>query len=499
MKKSLRYLLFLLLPLFQFILLFQCVTQQDIEEPEVFTYINENIGIGIILPEEWNLYTNREEAPEFLKEYFREDKNPDESPLFIGLQNDQKAFVRCLIEKTDLNILDYFNRLYDYHADREIQVFRAVISEDKTTIVWNFQATKKLNLIFWETMAKQNDYVIRIGFWTFSPLKEKYQSLFQKLTEETSFKITEKGKVKWVKIWEELEDKLIQENIDFVKIASPEIEESSLASLESTPIFYQIKGKESTVSILGTIHMGFPGLYPLPEIIEQAFCEADYVVVEVNILSDETGARVLEMINRALLPNNQTIDMILSESLLNQLKSKLEEFGLPYEKLKQYQPWYIASILTTFQIMSLGYSQEYGVEQYYLNRIQEGQEILELESFDSQIEMLMKLDGEIFLDYTLLSLDSTDAGMKEILTAWQTGNEDNLERIIFDSTFNLSDDTGEFYRMFYYERNEVFARKILDFVRAKGNYFVLFGVGHLVGEGGVIQLLKGMGVNVVRY
>jgi uncharacterized protein YbaP (TraB family) len=47
-----------------------------------------------------------------------------------------------------------------------------------------------------------------------------------------------------------------------------------------------------------------------------------------------------------------------------------------------------------------------------------------------------------------------------------------------------------------YERNRKMASKIKDFLRTGETYFVIVGAGHLVGDRGIIEILKGKGCHV---
>jgi uncharacterized protein YbaP (TraB family) len=44
-----------------------------------------------------------------------------------------------------------------------------------------------------------------------------------------------------------------------------------------------------------------------------------------------------------------------------------------------------------------------------------------------------------------------------------------------------------------YQRNENMVAKIEDYLKGKETYFVVVGAGHLVGNKGIIELLKGKG------
>ncbi len=48
----------------------------------------------------------------------------------------------------------------------------------------------------------------------------------------------------------------------------------------------------------------------------------------------------------------------------------------------------------------------------------------------------------------------------------------------------------------FYRRNAAMAAKIEEYLKEKGRFFVVVGAGHLVGEKGIVELLKGKGFSV---
>ena len=52
------------------------------------------------------------------------------------------------------------------------------------------------------------------------------------------------------------------------------------------------------------------------------------------------------------------------------------------------------------------------------------------------------------------------------------------------------------YEKLIYERNRTMAQKIEEFLKTKETYFVIVGAGHLVGEKGIVGILKKRGYRV---
>ena len=46
------------------------------------------------------------------------------------------------------------------------------------------------------------------------------------------------------------------------------------------------------------------------------------------------------------------------------------------------------------------------------------------------------------------------------------------------------------YAKLFTDRNKAMTKKIVGFLKTEGTYFVIVGAGHLVGEDGIVELLK---------
>jgi uncharacterized protein YbaP (TraB family) len=76
--------------------------------------------------------------------------------------------------------------------------------------------------------------------------------------------------------------------------------------------------------------------------------------------------------------------------------------------------------------------------------------------------------------------------------AWTSGDTKAMESIL---TRSVSEDRRLSFILekLVYERNRKMASKIEDFLRTRETYFVIVGAGHLVGDRGIIEILKAKG------
>ncbi len=81
------------------------------------SYSNRDVGVELNLPEEWTIFTEHRGVPAMWEDLLPPDKGPNDSPLFIGMHTNARAFVRCLVERVDMDIEDYFALLHAANED----------------------------------------------------------------------------------------------------------------------------------------------------------------------------------------------------------------------------------------------------------------------------------------------------------------------------------------------------------------------------------------------
>jgi uncharacterized protein YbaP (TraB family) len=151
--------------------------------------------------------------------------------------------------------------------------------------------------------------------------------------------------------------------------------------------------------------------------------------------------------------------------------------------------------LVSLESMKLGLDPNLGIDKYFLTKADGKKKIFELESLDYQIGLLSALsdkDQESFLIYTLKDLKLMGEELSKLIQAWISGDAKGMESLL---TKSISEDAGlsSIFDKLVYERNKTMALKIEDFLRTKETYFVIIGAGHLVGDQGIIEILKGKG------
>ena len=260
---------------------------------------------------------------------------------------------------------------------------------------------------------------------------------------------------------------------------------------------WKAQSGSATVYLLGSIHVFKKELYPLPTKIEGAFQSSDTLVVEADIDEMNLDA-MLTMLENSVYTENQTLEDHLSKDTLARVGAKLGESGIPIQLFQRSKPWILAMIITALEVQKSGFDPQYGIDMHFLGEARDKKRILELESIDYQIKLLNSFtdaEQEAFLISALNDADMMKEEMDMFMHAWNTGDVRALGSIV---TRGVGEDPKMFpvYEKLLYGRNKSMASRIEAFLETGGKYFVVVGAGHLVGEKGIVQILKGRGYSV---
>lgn len=273
---------------------------------------------------------------------------------------------------------------------------------------------------------------------------------------------------------------------------------SQLAVAASEPAFWRATTGKGTVYLLGSMHFGHEQFYPLPNLINEAYQQSDVLVVEVDVSRVGPGAAQRALAQFARLPLGQTLSMRLSSDVYSGLGDRLAVLGIPIATLEQSQPWFAAVQLIEAQIRQTPLSQRLGVDLHFLSRGQKPVE--QLESLEQQLALFGGLsfrEQERFLTQTLRDMDGSHKYLQSTAEAWQRGDVKALEAALIDP-FENNAETKELFEKIFTERNDAMAAAVSHYLKYNRDVFFVVGVGHMLGEHGIIAQLLKRGVHVTR-
>lgn len=278
------------------------------------------------------------------------------------------------------------------------------------------------------------------------------------------------------------------------------------------PAIWKVTTKDSdtVLYLFGSIHVADETAFPLNDTIMTAFDESDYLAVEADLLAfRDDMPRQIELSKKMMYLDGGSITDDIDEELVDQALDIIDawetEAELPPEILKLMRPASWTSTLSQIAYEKAGLSEEYGIDTYFLEQAaEEGKEVLEVESFEMQLDMLYGFPADIqeYLFEDALDIDGAADGTKKLFESWKTGS---LEKFFTEEDASMEEPSEDMIRM-----NEEYNQKLLvdrnigmadaaeSYMEEGKNVFFVVGALHMIYDDGIVKLLKDRGYKVSR-
>lgn len=266
------------------------------------------------------------------------------------------------------------------------------------------------------------------------------------------------------------------------------------------PALWRVQDADSDLYLFGTFHLLPAGVEWGSATYDEAMKRASTTITEADTTSPEALAEVERaVIELGLNPPGVTLTETLGPERAAQLRALTEEVGAQMAALEPMRPWLAMITVAHIAYMQAGFDGSLGVEATLLEQAAaEGDALSYLETAREQVEMLASLgDEEMFADFdtTMEQFANFEAFSSEFVEAWRTGDLEALERIALDT---LRDSSRNLYEVLIVNRNASWTRQIEELLAGEGTYFIAVGVGHLVGDESVVDMLRRNGFEVTR-
>ncbi len=257
------------------------------------------------------------------------------------------------------------------------------------------------------------------------------------------------------------------------------------------PAFYRISKGSEQHWLLGSIHAGKPSLYPLPDPVERAWQQSRALVMEVD-MTHISQAQWQEMGAITRLVDGKTLKDHLPIDLYRRTLIAAGQNGLTESMLAPLRPWFAAITLTQAALERTGYRGEFGVDQHFARRANDGgKPIVGLETLLEQLGYLASVGDNqtLMLESTLDELPELKTGFDGVMKAWQEGDQATLINLLKEEMAPPKLQAW-LEQTLLAERNRNWVKKWPDLPNES---FIVVGALHLYGEQGLLALLEQQG------
>ena len=136
------------------------------------------------------------------------------------------------------------------------------------------------------------------------------------------------------------------------------------------------------------MHIADKSFYPLRPEFEEAFAEADYLGVEIDLSKAADEEQQKLVLSFGSYQDGTTLKDHISSETYSKLGDILKEKGLEPNALDAFKPWVVETTLATLKSTDAGLEASSGVDLYFIQKaIERKIPVIELESYQSQLGM----------------------------------------------------------------------------------------------------------------
>lgn len=252
-----------------------------------------------------------------------------------------------------------------------------------------------------------------------------------------------------------------------------------------------VDAKKITNYVFGTVHLPDSRVSQFPENLNASLNQVRTIVLEI-ILNQQA---MQQMAARTHMTTGKTIESLLTPADVLKLKQTLNKRMVPYDAIKSFKPWLIAS-----QLMlpaNDGKNITPGIE-LQLETIASAKNIQlgQLETVDEQLDLFDKLASKDQVDMLLSTLEMFDQVDDLTETLMQAYLQGNLLKLYEMNDKLNADEKNVHLRALMVEliqhRNQRMFQRMQKYI-SKGDAMIAVGALHLPGDAGILNLLHQTG------
>ena len=248
----------------------------------------------------------------------------------------------------------------------------------------------------------------------------------------------------------------------------------------------------------GTCHVLRQDDYPLPVEFERAYQTAERIVFEADPGQMNSPQMQQLLARKAFYLDGTTLEQVLEPATYQLLQDYCQRSNLPLNVIARLKPAMAALTLLSMELQRLGINQG-GVDLYYYQRAAaDGKGREALETMEQQVEFMLGMaEGreDRFMQHSIAELERLDEVFDGLIAAWRNGDEEIIAKLV---AADFKDQFPEIFRTLFSERNAAWLSSLEKYIASPETELILVGVGHLVGDDGLLAELRKRGFRVEK-
>ena len=266
--------------------------------------------------------------------------------------------------------------------------------------------------------------------------------------------------------------------------------------LMADPALWVVKDADTTIYLLGTVHVLKPGTEWLDGGVKKAYDASSEIVLE--LIQPEPAVAQAAIGKFAVDPDGPVLTQKLTPELRAKYEAVAKDLGLPAAAFEKLEPWFVSTILSLTAVGKAGYDPASGVEQQVTAAAKRDKKTIgALETLEEQLGFFASLPQAAqiqLLKSTVEQMPEAKTFFDKMVGSWAKGDPDALAAMMNEAMR----ESPELARVLLVDRNERWAKWIDDRLDTPGTVFVAVGAGHLAGKGSVQDYLKARKLKATR-
>jgi uncharacterized protein YbaP (TraB family) len=246
--------------------------------------------------------------------------------------------------------------------------------------------------------------------------------------------------------------------------------------------------------LAGSCHVLRKSDYPLPEEFESAYNDADQVIFETDIEALMSLDIQLLLISKGMYTGGDTLEKKLSKKAYDSLVKYCNDRSMSIELFQSFKPWMVAMTFLVLELEKNGISPADGLDLYFSNKAKtDGKQTGGLEDVYKHIELVSSFEEEFdnsIIESFIQEVEEVQVIMEDLIKSWRDGDEIGIDEYLSE---NMRKEFPKLYKRLLIDRNRDWVPHLETLIDSGKRTLVIVGVGHLVGEDSVIDLLKSRG------
>ena len=259
-----------------------------------------------------------------------------------------------------------------------------------------------------------------------------------------------------------------------------------------------VSSPKATIYFAGSCHVLRASDYPLPPEFWSAYQDSRKIIFEAP--QDEMAGPAFQqkLLSASIYDDGTTLKQHLSAKAYAKAEDFCRKRDYQIEQLQMLRPWMFAMMLTMQEMNRLGAEPNYGIDHVFNESARRDRKVIDnLETVDEQIGFMTLMDKGMDNEQIIQTIDELEqinVKLPDILNAWRKGDEVKIEELSLQELKNYP----KLYSFLITDRNRKWVKNIEGYLQQPGKIMIIVGAAHLVGDNGVIELLRKRGYHVEK-